>query len=210
MIYIIITTSIHNWVGVKNYEFRKQRYITAIGDTLRVIHSLGLGDLVKPIIVENNGDNNTYMNGFSCDVVYTNHNVIKQGHKGVNEMMDLQHVMNKYNVGDEDMVIKLTGRYRLLDDVFLKSVIAGMETYDAFLKFYNVCTFKFEENNCVLGLFALRAKYLKLFRYSNFRLAPETEFAMYVCDKVAKEKIVEVQDLHLECCFADDLRILVY
>ena len=210
MIYIIITTSRHNWTGVKNYEIRKQRYIKAIGDTLEIVHSLGLRHLVKPIIVENNGDNNTYMNGFLCDVVYTNNNTIKCCHKGVNELMDIKQVMSKYNVGDEDIVIKLTGRYRLLNDAFLKSVIAGMETYDAFLKFYNVCTFKFVETDCVLGLFALRAKYLKSFQYSDFTRSAEVEFALYVKNVVLKEKIVEVQDLGLECCFADDLQILVY
>ena len=60
----------------------------------------------------------------------------------------------------------------------------------------------------VLGLFAIKCKYLKSFKY-DFLRSPECEFAYYVRKNINKNKLIEVNDLHLECCFADDLRILV-
>jgi hypothetical protein len=38
--------------------------------------------------------------------------------------------------------------------------------------------------------------------------SPECEFADYVRKNIDKNKIMEVQNLDLECCFADDLRLL--
>ena len=70
---------------------------------------------VKPIIVENNGLRETYLDELSCDVVYTTNNVSNFAHKGVNELLDIKEVINKYNIQDDDIVIKLTGRYKLLE-----------------------------------------------------------------------------------------------
>jgi hypothetical protein len=61
------------------------------------------------------------------------------------------------------------------------------------------------ENDCVLGLFAIKCKYLKQFHYECWT-GPECEFADYVRKNI--KNIMEVENLDLECCFADDLRIL--
>ena len=62
-------------------------------------------------------------------------------------------------------------------------------------------------DDCVLGLFAIKCKYLKEFRYAFLR-SPECEFADYVRKNIDKNKLIEVEQLYLECCFADDLRLL--
>jgi hypothetical protein len=202
MIYLIITTSINNKAGVKNYEIRKKRYIESISESLQII---GNDEYLKPIIVENNGKRETYLDNLGCDVVYTNNNDIDFAHKGVNELLDIKDVVNKYNINDDDIVIKLTGRYKLLNVNFINFVKENINTYDAFIKFFNVCTLKYMFDDCVLGLFAIKCKYLRPFFYNCIR-SPECEFADYVRKEV--EKICEVKNLHLECCFADNLRIL--
>jgi hypothetical protein len=63
-------------------------------------------------------------------------------------------------------------------------------------------------HDCVLGLFAIKCKYLKEFKY-NFLRSPECEFSHYIRKNINKNKIIEVDKLYLECCFADDLRILI-
>ena len=78
---------------------------------------------------------------------------------------------------------------------------------DAYVKFYNACTLQYMYDDCVLGLYAIKCKYLKEFKY-NFLKSPECEFADYIRKYVNKYKIIEVDHLCLECCFADDLRIL--
>ena len=60
-------------------------------------------------------------------------------------------------------------------------------------------------DDCVLGLFAIKCKYIRDFNYKCLR-SPECEFATLVRTSFCKLK--EIESLNLECCFADDLRIL--
>lgn len=173
MIYLIITASINNKYGVKNDVHRKNTYIEAITTTLSCIKDMN----IKTIIVENNGFRSTYLDNLGCDVFYTNNNILQTRHKGVKELYDIKNVIEKYNIHDDDMIIKLTGRYMPLKDTFFKIVIDSQS--DALIKFYNVCTKKFLSNDCVLGLFALRCKYLKEFNY-ECKFSPEVEFARFV------------------------------
>lgn len=203
MIYIIITTSINNKVGIKNNNHRQNRYIECINNLLQLIDN----DLnIKPIIVENNGLRQTFLDDVKCDVCYTNNNFIDCYHKGENELLDIKEVINRYNIKDDDTIIKLTGRYKLLNLNFINLVKTNNER-DAFVKFFNVCTLQYIFDDCVLGLFAIKCKYLKEFKYS-FVKSPECEFADYIRKNINKNKLIEVEQLHLECCFADDLRIL--
>ena len=74
---------------------------------------------IKPIIVENCGYRQTYLDNFNCDILYTNNNVHECIHKGYNELLDIKEVIAKYNISDDDIIIKLTGRYRLLNKDFM-------------------------------------------------------------------------------------------
>lgn len=204
MIYIIITTSINNKVGIQNNNHRQNRYIECINNLLQLIDN----DLnIKPIIVENNGLRQTFLDNLKCDVFYTDNNNNNYEHKGENELLDIKEVINKYNIKDDDIIIKLTGRYKLLNLNFISLVKKNINDYDAFVKFFNVCTLQYIFDDCVLGLFAIKCKYLKEFKYS-FVKSPECEFADYIRKNINKNKLIEVEQLHLECCFADDLRIL--
>ena len=179
-------------------------YIESIHNLLQLINN----DVnIKPIIVENNGLRQTFLDDVKCDVCYTNNNFINYYHKGENELLDIKEVINRYNIKDDDTIIKLTGRYKLLNLNFINLVKTNNER-DAFVKFFNVCTKKYVFDDCVLGLFAIKCKYLKEFKY-NFLKSPECEFADYIRKNIDKNKLIEVHQLDLECCFADDLRKLV-
>lgn len=205
MIYIIITTSINNKVGVQNKIHRQNRYIKCITKVVELINN---DENIKPIIVENNGLRQTFLDYLNCDVCYTNNNIINYTHKGENELLDIKEVINQYNIEDDDIIIKLTGRYKLLNLNFINLVKNNINEYDAFVKFFNVCTLKYMFDDCILGLFAIKCKYLKEFKYS-FLKSPECEFADYIRKNINKNKLIEVESLYLECCFADDLRMLI-
>lgn len=205
MIYIIITTSINNKHGIRNNIHRQHRYIESINQLLRLINN----DLnIKPIIVENNGVRQTYLNNLNCEVCYTNNNNINYIHKGQNELLDIKEVINKYKINDDDTIIKLTGRYKILNLNFINFIKSNFNEYDAFIKFFNVATQKYCFDDCVLGLFAIKSKYLKDFTY-NFTKSPECEFAEYVRKNIDKNKLIEIKNLYLECCFADNFVILI-
>ena len=68
---------------------------------------------------------------------------------------------------------------------------------------------KFEQYDCILGCYALRAKYIKLFNHfsiDNYKSA-EIAFARYV--RFCGANIKEIDNLDIECIFAEDLRKLV-
>jgi hypothetical protein len=93
MIYIIITTSILNKVDIQNHAHRQNRYIESIQQLLKLIKN----DVdIKPIIVENNGLRQTYLNDLDCDIVYTDNNLIQLGNKGGNELLDIKEDINIY------------------------------------------------------------------------------------------------------------------
>jgi hypothetical protein len=163
--------------------------------------------MIKPIVVENNGFRKTYLDELNCDVCYTMNNGVDCQHKGVNELLDIKEVIQKYNIMDDDIIIKLTGRYKLLSSLFIDTIKTNMNDYDAFIKFFNVCTKQYMNDDCVLGLFAIKCKYLRNFEYACKR-SPECEFAEYSRNIITPNKIMEITELSLECCFADDLRLL--
>ncbi len=203
MIYLIITTSINNKVGIKNEEERKKDYITTITSTLSFVTPN-----IKPIIVENNGKRKTFLDDFNIDIFYTDNNFKNYYHKGFNELDDIKDVISFYNIQDNDIIIKLTGRYSPMNNLFFKFVEENQNKYDAFIKFFNVNTLKYENFDLVLGMYAIKCKYLKNFNYQNINLSPEVEFAKYV--KSIKNILIFMIDfLHLYCKFADNNSTLI-
>jgi hypothetical protein len=206
MIYLIITTSLIDKINDKNNTRQKHRNATYLNSIRKTLSHLPLE--IVPIIVENNGKRETILDSFPCKVHYTDNNKKDFYHKGVNELNDIHEVIDKYNIQDDDFIIKITGRYHVNSSEFFKRVIDNQSSYDAFIKFYNVCTLKFLDNDLVLGLFAIRCNYLKLFSYNDFSKSPEVEFSIFVRNTISTNRILKISNLGLTCCFADNLRIL--
>jgi hypothetical protein len=209
MIYLIITTSINNKYGVQDADERKDRYLFAISETLKK-----LPYEIKPLIIENNGKRETYLDNFyhhhrqRVKVFYTENNKLQFKSKGINEFLDIKEVIDKYGIEDDDIIIKLTGRYRALSSRFFKDVIKNENNYDAFIKFFGAYSLNFEEYDCILGCYAIRTKYIKLFNQYNIDncKSAETSFARYI--KLCGARIKEIEELDIECSFSEDLRIL--
>lgn len=210
MIYLIITTSINNRYGIQDQKEREERYLYAINETLK-----NLPHEIKPIIVENNGKRATYLDNFyhhhrqHVKVFYTENNKLEYRSKAVNEMLDIKEVIERYGIEDNDILIKLTGRYRALSPKFFKDIIENENKYDVFLKFYNVCSFEFDKNDSVLGCYAMRTKFIKMFNHLSFdnnKIAEEL-FAKYA--RFCGGRLKEIENLDIECCFADTLKTLV-
>jgi hypothetical protein len=95
MIYLIITTSINNRFGNKDTTERKERYLYAISETLKIVPPT-----ICPIIVENNGERDTYLDNFMhfgkpVSVFYTTNNSLPFKSKGTNEILDIKEVMER-------------------------------------------------------------------------------------------------------------------
>jgi hypothetical protein len=74
------------------------------------------------------------------------------------------------------------------------------------MKFFNVSTEQYANNDCILGLFAIRCKYLKEFEYDTEHEIPETQFAEYV--RKSSCRICDIVRLGLRCKFSDTYKTL--
>jgi hypothetical protein len=82
---------------------RKNHYIKAITSVLkRANHTR-----YKIVIVENNGQRPTFLDGFGVDVLYTTNNFNSPVHNiGYMEMKDILSFIDKYQVQDDDLSLK--------------------------------------------------------------------------------------------------------
>ena len=205
MIYLILTASLLTKRFTMNPR-REEEYLSAITQTLSYLPST-----IQPIIVENNGQRSTCLDQFThhnkkVPVVYTDHNQLSFKSKGINELLDLHTVIDHYGIQANDMIIKLTGRYRVTSPLFFDEVIK--DQYDAFVKFYDVCNLVWDKTDCVLGCYAIRAFFLKGWNpYSiDNHVSAEVAFAKYI--QQCGAQIKEMETLSVRCHFSEDGRTL--
>jgi len=211
MIYLIITTCILNRIGIQDAEKRKERYLYAISQTLQYLPAT-----IRPIIVENNGDRSTYLEGFMhnserVQVIYTDHNYTVYRSKAVNELLDIKEVIHRVGMSEADIVIKLTGRYSITSPQFFNTVIENEESdkkSDAIIKCYCVDSLQFDRNDCILGLYAMRCRYLIWMPtfYMNSYESSEKLFVKYI--RSCGMRVNELNELCVECCFGDNDKVL--
>ena len=186
----IITSSI-------NTPEREITYVSQIKNSISVMKDLPF----EVYLVENNGMRETVFDELEgLTLVYTGTNSIRSfERKGMKEFHDLLLLADTYEFDDEDIIIKLTGFYTLSDATFLKSVVELESQYDAFIKWYDVIHEKYVYDDCCLGLYAIRYKYLNKFNYIEMLQHPSMEhvFAKYVREEVPANRIMEVTHLGL-------------
>ena len=154
MIYIIITTCIID----KYYDKRKVEYTEAINKVKDAIVDIPC----KVCIVEGNGKRETFLDDLGVEVLYTNNNTLeyrfdknlkKQNfheyslnpitthlpnthiNKGRNELLDVWDCIKHLNIQDDDFVIKLTGRYYIMDN---NEILSRWKSYDTIDSIYYI------------------------------------------------------------------------
>ena len=163
-IYFIVTTSIFN-----DCDIRKNQYIKGISNLKDVISKKDIQNY-KIIIVENNGFRNTYLDELGCEVYYTNNNSLSTKNKGNKELQDILDCINKYNINENDFIVKMTGRYILEDGSDIFEVLKNINNinYDCIIKYgsyLNPLNYKVED--CITGLIGMRCKYVKQIKFAD-------------------------------------------
>lgn len=157
----------------QNFEQRKNEYIYS----LKILNSYGFNN---PYIIEAISNGHSFFDKYSCNVIYTKINNASLRNKGVNEANSLIQAIKILNFNDDDIIIKITGRYYFTSDDFLKLVT------NTFIDGY----FKLDTCNQIFtGCFAIRFKYFKDFLFKlNLEMMEhnminiEQELANYVTD----------------------------
>jgi hypothetical protein len=171
MIYWIVTTSLIP----KNFELRKQQYIYAITKTIEAVK----GHPIQIIIVENNNNTESFLDEFKeqgCWVYYTNTNELDCNY-GTREIIDIQKCIDHFQIGDDDYIIKQTGRYFLADNSPFCAEVCNLNVtqLDVIIKYgwwEKPSMTKVED--CISGLFCMKTKYAKTVE-NNF----QWDFAEY-------------------------------
>jgi hypothetical protein len=117
MIYIIVTTSLIE----NDWDVRQNQYKLAIFALIEYLRPYVFPEnpherQIQIILVENQlatiMDNPlSFLDDFGVDVIYTKSNDISTQNKGRKEWEDTQICIEKFNIKDDDFIVKMTGRY---------------------------------------------------------------------------------------------------
>ena len=194
MIYFIITTSIFN-----NCTIRKKQYINGINKLKQIINKL-IFENYKIIIVENNGKRDTFLNSLHDEVYYTENNLIKTSNKGLKELQDILDCIDKYNIHDNDFIVKMTGRYVLDDNSEFMNIIRNNTMYDCVIKYGSYLKgVNYKTNDCITGLIGMSCLYVKQIEKPNENECVEWNWAK-VTNLIDDNKIYLVNNLGINIC----------
>jgi hypothetical protein len=163
-IHFIVTTSLIT----DNYESRKEEYMRGINSLFNSLNNYSSSANCSVIIVENNGRRNTFLNELypQAKIFYTSNNKLSVN-KGIKELRDIYDTIVHYEIPDEDMIVKLTGRYIInKNSCFIRELMSSTTKYDCMVKLGSIIDYRnkvslLDKFDCYTGLFALRSKYLK-------------------------------------------------
>ena len=155
-----------------------------------------------PFIVESCKSGSTFLDTLSERVWYAQTNDYSLKNKGINEAKALLHFFEHNHFDDEDLIIKVTGRYYFIDDYFLQYIAQHCDEYDAFVKdvakmwghnFLDIFT----------ACFAMKYKYLiEFLRQLNFE---EMEKKMICIEWKLGEYIASKKEMRV--CMMDKLNL---
>jgi len=182
----------------KHFNERKAEYIKSLNKTTDVLSALGY----EPYIIESCRDNPTFLNEYSSDVFYAKVNKPnfnpRNTNKGIYEAKSLIKFFENYKFNDDDMIIKLTGRYYFADDYFIKLVEKNTDA-DAIARIWR------KPGEAWTGCFAMKCKYFKdMLAKLNFNkmqnkwIEFEKELQKYI-DKLKKKggKVIFIDKVHV-------------
>ncbi len=139
---ILYTAAVINF----QFDFRKNEYMRC----LNLLHDYWY----EPYIVEACSKAPTFLEQHCKNVYYSQVNNASLKNKGTNEAKSMIQALNHYNFNDNDLIIKLTGRYYFKSDSFLRLVEATPDI-DGYVTLDPRTFFSFT------GCYGLRCKYFK-------------------------------------------------
>jgi hypothetical protein len=156
---------------------------------------------IKLYVVENTGPKLTNLDTIEgVQVIYTDNNFKDDfGRKGIKEMFDIYEVAERCEFDDDDIIIKLSGRYILKSAKFVKDVLLHLDTHDCFIKCYNICTQQYDENDAIIAYYGMRYGLLKEINVMTMRSHYSMEMAVMseIYKVVDSERILKVPQLDM-------------
>ena len=147
-------------------ETRKQQYMNAIPIVIDFAKTIG----AKVLLVENNGPRPTIFDTLDCQVLYTDTNKYANT-KGTNELLDVLSCLYTFQIPDDELIVKVTGRYFVdISGSFCSALqVYNPETTDCILHYGSFVDPTKEEphEDCLTGLIAMKCKYIKQIQHKE-------------------------------------------
>ncbi len=109
---------------------------------------------LDPWIIEATNIQHSFYEELTKKICYPQKNNLSFKNIGVNEALSLKHSLHCLPFSDDDMIVKITGRYVLYDS-FLIDLIKTNTGFDSYIKWM--------DNQVFTGCFALKWKHFKKF-----------------------------------------------
>ena len=192
MIYFILTACI-----LDDSPIREREYITAYSSLYTWINLNSIE--AKVIFVENNGMRPTYLDDLGCDVFYTNNNSLPTKNKGRKELQDVLDCIQAYSIGDDEFIVKLTGRYIIDKESPFMEALKTSPTADCIIKYasyidpFNLFS---RRESCISGLVGMRCRYIKMIELPAEEECVEWKWAA-VTWKIEEERLIQLSRLGL-------------
>lgn len=175
----------------RQYERRKDEYLVSIGQ----LRSLGF----DPWVIEATNIHSSFYDQVTQRVLYPNQNNLALRNKGVNELASIRECFSKLPFDDDDIVIKITGRYFLKDNSFIEEIKATQSMYDVWGLYGKHFVGK---NHLVTGCFAMRWKVFKEVMGSIDLIKAEVDYIsveQLIAEQIEQRqlRLKRVNDLHL-------------
>jgi hypothetical protein len=174
----------------KNFEARKVEYLRS----LSTLKEYGF----DPWIVEATHIHHSFYEAYSKRVFYPHRNIYRNN-IGANEIHSIRACFPHFHFADDDVVIKLTGRYWLFRPTLFKTILENPD-YDVYLKkWFGNGSFEFT------GCFAMKWKHFK-------RMMQEANTQLMSIKSIAEEEILAqyVIENQLKALLLDNFDILAH
>ncbi len=153
-------------------EFREDVEVTRVAQYMKAIPIVL--DFAKKIgarvlLVENNGPRPTVFDSLDCEVLYTDTNKYTIA-KGTNELLNVLSCLYHFQVPDEELVIKITGRYVIdVSGSFCQYLQhCNPNDVDCIIRYGSFADSSNEapHEDCITGLIAMKCKYIKQMQHT--------------------------------------------
>ena len=174
------------------FEKRKIEYLTSY----QKITELKLNNNTCILECLNDGINKTFLDDLDCEIYYTGQN-FKFKNKGVNEILNINWFLQKKEILEDEFILKITGRYLLINDSFINTIDKFSNTYDVILRRDN-------HGQVFFGCLGMKKKVLVDFINSHNWLDIESRFISIELVfsnflKTRQYKILEVGKINIYC-----------
>lgn len=186
---------------IKDYSIKREEEYT---NSFKALDSFGYKEKTHILECVSDGEEGAFLNKLTNKVFYSKKKYTFKN-KGVNEILNIKHFLESIEIPEDEIIVKLTGRYLFLDNRFLNECEKG--NFDVLYK-------KDYHNQIFFGCVAARKKVISNFindidwmSIENDFISIEKVFADYVFNKDIIKK--EIDFVNIKCNINNsDLHIL--